>query len=249
MPTMADGRVALDEKAGRDFLGEVLARADAPALEALGAAAFAKHRRVVELLDTVRAGQTDALVAMLRLIFSCRRRAEAIVAAVGPDALRAAVVAAVDGDDPVDQRFDDLAVRLSIAGPAAFDLPGELLHFADPDRHWLWTRWMWDPERETGALALLAEEPPDPDLGYGGAGYRAVGALVAAVVEWVDARGITLGPPEAPPSLTVDVLLACVYAVYMYTVLRMRMTQEFNRLVPPLPDLVGRLLGVRYLEG
>ena len=39
-------------------------------------------------------------------------------------------------------------------------------------------------------------------------------------------------------------ILACVYAVYMYTVLRLRMTQEFNRIVPELPDLVRRLLGV-----
>jgi hypothetical protein len=29
----------------------------------------------------------------------------------------------------------------------------------------------------------------------------------------------------------------------------MRMTREFNRLVPPLPDLVRRLLGVYHLEG
>ena len=41
-----------------------------------------------------------------------------------------------------------------------------------------------------------------------------------------------------------DVFLACVYSVYMYTVLRLRMTQEFNRIVPELPDLVRRLLGV-----
>ena len=46
----------------------------------------------------------------------------------------------------------------------------------------------------------------------------------------------------------VDVFLACVYSVYMYTVLRLRMTQEFNRIVPELPDLVRRLLGVHRLE-
>jgi hypothetical protein len=31
-------------------------------------------------------------------------------------------------------------------------------------------------------------------------------------------------------------------------VLRLRMTQEFTRIVPPLPDLVRRLLGVYRLE-
>jgi hypothetical protein len=29
----------------------------------------------------------------------------------------------------------------------------------------------------------------------------------------------------------------------------MRMTREFNRVIPPLPDLVRRLLGVYHLEG
>jgi len=35
----------------------------------------------------------------------------------------------------------------------------------------------------------------------------------------------------------------------MYTILQMRMTREFNRVVPPLPQLVRRLLGVYHLEG
>jgi hypothetical protein len=34
----------------------------------------------------------------------------------------------------------------------------------------------------------------------------------------------------------------------MYTILRMRMTQEFNRVVPRMPDLIRRLLGVYDLE-
>ena len=42
--------------------------------------------------------------------------------------------------------------------------------------------------------------------------------------------------------------LAAVYGVYMYTVLRMRMTREFNQLVPQLPDLIRRLLGIYYQE-
>jgi hypothetical protein len=46
----------------------------------------------------------------------------------------------------------------------------------------------------------------------------------------------------------IDVFLACVYAVYMYTVLRLRMTQEFNKVVPELPELVRRLLGVYRME-
>ena len=41
-----------------------------------------------------------------------------------------------------------------------------------------------------------------------------------------------------------DVFLSCVYVVYAYTVLRMRMTNEFNRVMPELPEFCRRLLGV-----
>jgi hypothetical protein len=44
------------------------------------------------------------------------------------------------------------------------------------------------------------------------------------------------------------VFLCSVYAVYSYTVLRMRMTQEFNKVVPGLPELTRRLLGVHRME-
>ena len=42
----------------------------------------------------------------------------------------------------------------------------------------------------------------------------------------------------------VDVYLAAIYGIYLYTVTRLRMTQEFNKVIPQLPDLVRRLLGV-----
>jgi hypothetical protein len=72
-------------------------------------------------------------------------------------------------------------------------------------------------------------------------GYLRVGEAMAFVNETGKAVGFTdLGSGL----FGADVFLACVYAVYMYTVLRLRMTQEFNRIVPELPDLVRRLLGV-----
>jgi hypothetical protein len=46
----------------------------------------------------------------------------------------------------------------------------------------------------------------------------------------------------------VDVYLAAIYGIYLYTVTRLRMSQEFNRVIPQLPDLVRRLHGVHRLE-
>ena len=71
--------------------------------------------------------------------------------------------------------------------------------------------------------------------------YLRVGEAVAFVNETGKAVGFT---DMGAGLFGADVFLACVYAVYMYTVLRLRMTQEFNRIVPELPDLVRRLLGV-----
>ena len=45
-----------------------------------------------------------------------------------------------------------------------------------------------------------------------------------------------------------DVFLCSVYVIYVYTVLRMRMTQEFNRVMPDLPEFCRRLLGVHRLR-
>ncbi len=45
-----------------------------------------------------------------------------------------------------------------------------------------------------------------------------------------------------------DVLLACVYAVYMYTVFKVKLSQEFNRILPELPELTQRVLGVHNME-
>jgi hypothetical protein len=106
---------------------------------------------------------------------------------------------------------------------------------------------MWDPDARTGALALVTTD--DVDLSAGatrGAVYLTVGRAMAFVDETGKAAGFTTAGPGL---FGTDVLLAAVYGVYMYTILRMRMTREFNRVVPPLPQLVRRLLGVYHLEG
>lgn len=44
-----------------------------------------------------------------------------------------------------------------------------------------------------------------------------------------------------------DLFLACVYTVYMYTVFRMRLSEEFNRILPELPEFTRRILGVHKI--
>ena len=123
------------------------------------------------------------------------------------------------------------------------DLASELLHFTEPDTRWLWTRWMWDPRVGTGALPLVTMEEYDLHGQNAGETYMKVGVAVAFVRATGEAAGFAkFGMGNSP--FGIDVFLACVYAVYMYTTLRIRMTQEFNKVVPQLPELSRRLLGV-----
>ncbi len=75
--------------------------------------------------------------------------------------------------------------------------------------------------------------------------YLKMGVATAFVKATGEAAGFAdfgTGP------FSMDVFLACVYAVSMYTTLRLRMTQEFNKVVPALPQLIRRILGVWKLE-
>ena len=54
-----------------------------------------------------------------------------------------------------------LAARIrGVPEGTAQDLAAELAHGAAPDRFGLWTRWVWNPQRGTGALRGLVSDPP-----------------------------------------------------------------------------------------
>ncbi|HET9091045.1 MAG TPA: hypothetical protein VFN50_01460 [Acidimicrobiales bacterium] len=237
---------AVDVLTAGEFLTEVLARVEQPTLDEISRELEAKHRLFARLLGDGRAGDLDGdgLRRVLGAVFSTRRRSEAILAEVGAGRLRPAIVDLLEGPGPVAERFERFDTVLSPVADMAFDLPGELLHFTYPDRYWLWTRWLWDPRIETGSLRLVTSDELDLSAEGRGDTYLRVGQAMALVHEMGRAAGFVTGEDL----LGTDVYLACVYAIYMYTVLRMRMTQEFNRIVPELADLVRRLLGVRHLQ-
>lgn len=185
---------------------------------------------------------TDGVRRAMRTMFGIRRKADAVVDGLGDDAGR------IVGDlfapnRPLVERFGAFVAALPGTPEFATDVAGELLHFTDPERYWLWTRWMWDPRTETGALRLVTMDEFDLAAASAGESYVRVGEAVAFVTETGRAVGFTGRQPFG-----IDVFLSCVYGIYMYTVLRMRMTQEFNAVVPALPELAGRLLGVYRVE-
>ncbi|HVB46398.1 MAG TPA: hypothetical protein VNF47_27325 [Streptosporangiaceae bacterium] len=237
----------VDTASAQEFQREVLQLMRREDLESIAADLARKSAALRELLGG-GAQRLDraALRQVLRWVFATRRKADRILDEIGPQRVGAAIAALLSPDEAPAVRIDEFDAVFAGLGDLAFDLPGELLHFSYPDQYWLWTRWMWDPRTETGALALVTTD--DVDLTEGasrGAVYLTVGQATAFVEQTGKAAGFTAAGPGL---LGTDVFLAAVYGIYMYTVLRMRMTQEFNRVVPALPDLVRRLLGVYHLE-
>lgn len=238
----------VDTESAREFMREALQKITEAELSAIADECLVKHERVGSLLARPSgAPPTEPeLRALLRSIFSTRRRAAELLDRVGAERLAAWIGDLVAPRGAVEARFQVFYDRLEgLPESVRYDLAGELLHFTDPERYWLWTRWVWDPKTRTGALPLVTMEEYDLDAPSVGAMYLRVGEAIAFVHETGRAAGFTLIGGE---TFGVDVYLACVYCVYVYTTVRMRMTQEFNRVIPPLPELCRRFLGVYKME-
>lgn len=238
----------VDTESAREFMRETLQQIGPAELDAIAEELARKHAGFRALLGASRrtALAEPELRRLLRSVFATRRRVGELLARPGAAALASWIEALLRGREPLPARFQAFCDRLADAPESVrYDLAAELLHYVEPERYWLWTRWVWDPRTRTGALPLVTMEEYDLDAPSLGEAYLRVGQAIAFVHETGQAAGFTrIG--EGP--FGVDVYLACVYCVYVYTTVRLRMTQEFNRVIPPLPELCRRVLGVYRME-
>ncbi len=242
------GRQVVDTESAQEFMKEALEKITEKELSAIADELESKSRKFRELLkkDAIGALERDQLRTLLRNVFSTRRRADELLALFSVDALKENIRNLLYAAAPLPTRFQIFYEALAQAqDPIRFDLPGELLHYSFPDDCWLWTRWVWDPKTRTGALPLVTMEEYDFTAASMGETYMKVGEATFFVKATGDAAGFTrigAGP------FGIDVYLACVYTIYIYTTIRMRMTQEFNKVIPELPEMCRRLLGVHKME-
>ena len=246
--TPVAGAGAVDASSAVEFMREALIKISEDEIGAV--AELLSHKRTLLAPSLTDAALQPANAAVVRPIlahvFATRRRSDEILVSVGAPGLANGIRDLIHGDGSLAARFRRFDETLAgLDAPIRRELAGECLHFADPDRYWLWSRWMWDPEARTGSLPLLMVEGFDFGGADAGAVYLRVGAATSAVIATADDLGFRR--MRANP-FAVDVYLAAIYGIYLYTVTRLRMTQEFNRVIPQLPDLVRRLLGVYRLE-
>lgn len=236
----------VDAEAALEFMKEASKLASATELEDIGERLEAKHALFRELLDREAIGSLDeaGFKRLVQRMFSLRRKAGRLIRANGQDALRAELESLLWGPGEVAARFDRFVGAVGgVERAMVVSLASEALHYTVPDRYWLWTNWLWSPDAATGALALVTQQDVDLDGDSEGEVYLKVGQAMALV----NAEGHKVGYSRAGRGLFgTDIFLACVYAVYMYTIFRMKLSQEFNRILPELPELVERVLGVNH---
>jgi hypothetical protein len=129
----------------------------------------------------------------------------------------------------------------------ALELASGLLHNTFPSLHWLWTRWLWDPTSGTGILPLLAGSTHNLLAADLANGYARVGAVTAMSMKFAEGTGLwteELMAKEVRASFANSAFLACAYAVYMYGSTSWRLSRDFNELLPSLPNMARRLLGL-----
>jgi hypothetical protein len=134
----------------------------------------------------------------------------------------------------------------------ALELATGLLHNTFPKDNWLWTRWLWDPTIGTGILPLLAGSSHNLLATNIADGYARVGAVTAMSMRFAEGTGLwtdELMSNEKPVLFANSAFLACAYAVYMYGSTSWRLSRDFNELLPSLPNMARRLLGLPKVKG
>jgi hypothetical protein len=106
----------------------------------------------------------------------------------------------------------------------------------------LWTRWLGIQKRHfalAGSSHNLLANLAD--------GYARVGSVTALSMKFGEGTGLwtdELISKEERAPFAKSAFLACAYSVYMYGSTSWRLSRDFNELLPSLPNMARRLLGL-----
>ncbi len=130
----------------------------------------------------------------------------------------------------------------------ALELASGLLYNTSPKDNWLWTRWLWDPTTGTGILPLLAGSTHNLLAENLADGYARVGWVTAMSMKFAEGTGLwtdELTSNEKRAPFANSAFLACAYNVYLFGTTSWRLSREFNNLLPSLPNMARKLLGLK----
>ena len=158
----------------------------------------------------------------------------------------------LNGESPTPVRVSAFVERLNALDTRlALELASGLLHNTFPNEYWLWTRWLWDPTTGTGILPLLAGSTHNLLADNLADGYARVGAVTAMSIKFAEGTGLwtnELMANEKRAQFANSAFLACAYNVYLFGTTSWRLSREFNNLLPSLPNMARKLLGLKKIK-
>lgn len=238
----------VDADSAQEFMKEATKLAKTWELEDIGRKLEAKSMIISRILakDKIDSLNEDDLKNVIGMIFTIRRKTKRILKANGLDNIRSSIADLLYGEQKLEDRFDKFVNSIeSVETKMRLNFAGELLHYSNPDKYWLWTNWIWDPDTKTGSLPLVIQD----FSGLSGSSLGDTYLRVGKATLMVNAVGHQVNFSDMAKGLFgTNLFLACVYAVYMYTVFKVKLSQEFNRILPELAELTQRVLGVYQME-
>jgi len=232
-------------------LQEALGQADPVDLITVADELAERHDRFANYLGepaTIQSLTQDDLDWIAGSVTVARRHATTLAEYLAQHNITVVTHELLHGNNQAAVRVAGFVARLHGLDPRLrLELATGLLHYTFPDNHWLWTRWLWDITTRTGILPLLAGSVHNLLADDVAEGYVKVGHVTAMSMRFAEGTGLltpelTEHPRRRP--FAADAFLACAYSIYLYGVTSWRLSREFNRLLPTLPNMMRRLLGL-----
>ena len=234
----------IDMKACQEFLNETLDRIAKEDLIDIAAHLETKSEFFRENLDRVELPTLtiEELTTVFKKIFITNRKVKVMFEKYSLDDFKTSIYALLYDKKELQDRFQNfIRAHAELDIFIRYDMASELLHYSNPDKYWLWNRWLWDPELNTGALPLLVSEDFNLTAATHGEMYMNVGRAVTFVHSMAEAVEFQFINRSL---FGTDVYLSCVYIIYAYTIFKIKMTDEFNKVMPPIKEFSKRILGV-----
>lgn len=193
--------------------------------------------------DQIDALDAEGRDALLERIFPVRRRLAPAVRKLGVDGFRDAAKELLYGKGDLAERMAAFEAKIPAEGKARRtmrDLTAELLHFTDPERYPLMTRWVWDSRTDSGALRELTHRADHYDQLPVGGEPGVYEALRQWVVEQLEGYQF-----YRDLNFMADLVLAQVYGVYIKSTAESFLRTDFGGGGGEEPaEHVRKLLGI-----
>lgn len=223
-------------------------------LEALLASLQMKSQLFSSLLNpqSLPSLSMEGIEALLETVFSARRRLFPALQALGVEATRGAIHELLYGDMalverlqafseivPIDESADKETRKQAAKNRrAAFDFGAEMLHFNNPVKYPLMTRWVWDQNTVSGALReFIRGNDSLPDVPLGNSPEMFEGAR-AWLAEQIAEQGLYKDVP-----FWIDLVQAQAYSEYFRSMAEGMLSADFGRGITPQEQL-KKFLGI-----